>query len=138
MIQEFIQQATKGLGIDESSAKSATGGILKLIQDQADGNDSQELFGKLPGALELMRGAGSASGAASSGLGGLASAASSLVGGKLGGAMGVFAMLQKSGLSGDQAGSFASMFFKFAQSKVGGDLVGRILGKIPELQKLVG
>jgi hypothetical protein len=64
--------------------------------------------------------------------------ASSMLGGKGGAALGALATLQQSGLDAQKAGSFVSMFFNFAKSKIGGDVVARVLGKMPELAKLAG
>ncbi|MEX0805911.1 MAG: hypothetical protein WD688_21720 [Candidatus Binatia bacterium] len=49
-MQEFIQMAVSRLGINEDQAKSATGGLLNFLKDQGDGNETQSLIAKLPGA----------------------------------------------------------------------------------------
>ena len=85
-MQEFIQQVTKSLGIPEGTTRSATGGMLQLIQKQADGNDFQSLLQKLPGASDLLS-EGSDKGGGGGLLGGLAKQASSLIGGSGGGAL---------------------------------------------------
>lgn len=140
-MQEFIQMAAKNLGISESQAGSATGGILKMIQQHAAPADAQQLMSKLPGAEGLLGSAPQVMGASAGGgggLGGLMGKAASMVGGKAGGALGAVAMLQQSGLDMSKINQFVPMFFNFAKGKVGADLIGKILGKVPELAKMAG
>ena len=53
------------------------------------------------------------------------------------GALGALAMLQGSGLDMSKLSQFVPMFFTFAKGKAGNELVGRVLGKLPELAKMV-
>jgi hypothetical protein len=142
-MQEFIQMAVKQLGINENQATAATGGILQMIQKHAAPADAKQLIGGLPGADALLQKApqvlGSSSGAGGGGmLGGVLGKASSMLGGQAGGALGAMAMLQQSGLDMKKAGSLVSLFFNFAKGKLGADLIGRVLGKLPELAKIAG
>jgi hypothetical protein len=135
-IQDFIKSAAENLGEDEGKMESATGGLLKLIQDQAGEGDFQELLSALPGASSLLSGdAGDGGGGL---MGGLAGMAASALGGKASSSLGVLQVLGKSGLDTGQIGPFVSLFFGFLKQKGSGELVGRILGKIPELAKLAG
>lgn len=136
-IQDFIASAAGSLGEDEGKIQSATGGLLQLIQDQVEEGDFHDLLSALPGASSLLGGA--SGGKSGDGLlGGLAGMASSALGGKLGSSVGVLQLLGKSGLDSGQIGPFVSLFFGFMKQKGSSDLVGKILGKIPELAKLAG
>lgn len=137
-MEEFIKMATSKLGASESSVRSATSGVLQMIQGKAGAADFSELTTKLPGASELLGQASVSSGKGGGMLGGLMKNASSMAGGKLGATMGLIGMFKGSGLDMKQATAFGPMLLAFVKDKVGGDLVGRILAKVPELQKLAG
>lgn len=142
-MQEFIQNAVKQLGISESTAKSATGGLLGLIQKNVPGGDFSKLMGALPGAQDLLSkfGGGASAAPASGGgggmLGGMLGKAAAMVGGDVGKGLNLANMLQGSGLSLDKAGGFVGMFMNFVKSKAGDGVAQGILGKLPDLAKLV-
>ncbi len=136
-MNDFIQMAVSKLGVSEQSAKSATGGVLDMIQKQVGGGDFSKLLGAVPGAADLLKSAPS-SGGGGGGLGGILGAASGLLGGKAGSILGAASMLEKSGLSLDKAGPFVSMLMDYFKGKAGNDLVSQILGKVPDLKKLLG
>jgi hypothetical protein len=46
--------------------------------------------------------------------------------------------LGQTGLDSSKVGSFISLFTNFLKNQAGADLLNRILGKVPELQSLVG
>jgi uncharacterized protein (DUF2267 family) len=48
VMQEFIESTVNQLGIEEDQAKSATGGLLKLLKNQRGGSEAQTLIAKLP------------------------------------------------------------------------------------------
>ena len=138
-MQEFIERVVSQLGTTETTARSATGGLLQMIQKQADPNDAKQLLNALPGASDLMDSAkGTAAGSSGGLLGGVMKQASSMMGGKLGDSLGVAQMLSSAGLGTSTLGPFVSMFLDFAKQKVGDDVVERTLGKLPELRQLVG
>lgn len=138
-MQDFIQQAAQQLGASESSIQSATGGVLSLLKDKSDDSDFASLAGKIPGLAELATsGQTAAEGTGGGGLMGMVSSSLSGLGGNLGGAASLVSLIGKSGLSTDQAGGFATMLVGFLQQNAGGDLVGKILSKVPELKKLAG
>lgn len=132
---EFVQSAAKQIGISDEAAKSATGGLLGLVKDQAGQGDFDQLREKLPGADSITSDESSGAGSM---LGGAGKMLSGALGGKLGGAAGALGMFSKSGLDAGQAGQFVSMFFNFAKGKAGSGLVEQILGKMPEIKKLLG
>jgi hypothetical protein len=137
-MQEFIDLVVRQLGTSEGTARSATGGILNMIRENADQGDAKEFVAALPGADALLETTENQASEKSGGLlGGALKQASALTGGKLGGALGLAGALSGSDLDKEQFGPFVSMFFDFAKSKVDGDLIARVLGKVPELGRLV-
>lgn len=132
-MQDFIKMVVDNLGTSEETARSATGGLLGLIQQHADKGDAAELLGKLPGAADLLK---ETSGGGGGLLGGIASKLGSAVGGSAGTALGVAGVLKGSGLDSGMFGQFVSMFFDFAKQKAGQELIGRMLSKVPDLAKL--
>jgi hypothetical protein len=137
-MQEFIQMAASKLGISESQAGSATGGILNLIKQHAAPADAQQLLAKLPGADSLLASAPQVLGASTGGgIGGMLGKVAGSMGGKAGGALGALAMLQGSGLDMSKISQFVPMFFNFIKGKAGNELVSRVLGKLPELAQMV-
>ncbi len=138
-ITDFIQMAAQQLGESEGTTKSATGALLGVLQQNADGGDFKQLLGAIPGASGLLS-AGAAAGESSGG-GGLMGAVGSMLGGGgggIGGALGAIASIQKSGISGGNVGGLVSLFMTFAKSQAGEGLIQRILGSVPELAKLAG
>ena len=136
-MKELIDQITSQLGVPESNASAATSGVLELIQNNAGEGDFKELLSKLPGAsslLEQSASSGAQQSAAGGLLGGVLGAAASGLGGKLGAAVGLMDVLGKSGIGSDQSGNFLSLFMNFVKSKAGGELLGRVLGNLPELK----
>lgn len=130
-MQEFIDMAMKSLGTDEKTTRGATGGLLNLIQKNADGGDFQELLGKLPGADLLMK-EGPSPGA------GLGGAIGGLVGNLAGGndvakAIGSLGFLSESGIDAGKIAQLVPLFLSFVKDKAGQDLLSRLLGKLPEL-----
>lgn len=156
-MQDFINMAVKQLGINEGQAKSATGGVLGMLQGQMGGGDFQKLMGLLPGAQDLMKGATAGGGggggggiagalggmlggkSGGGGLGGLANMASGLLGGDKGGggAGQLLSLLGNSGLSGDTAGGFLKLFIDYVGGKGGGDLLKGVTGNM-DIAKLHG
>ncbi|MFO0932706.1 MAG: DUF2780 domain-containing protein [Planctomycetota bacterium] len=135
-INDFIDMATKQLGVSSGAAQSGAGGLLSMLKDKVGG----DLFGKvaaaIPGAADLV---GKAPGAGGGGvLGGLMEKAGGLLGGSAGGAMGVAAMLGKAGIPLDKARGFGEMFLNFVKSKLSPDLLKSLLAKAGDLGKLVG
>ena len=133
-MQDFIKMVVDNLGTDEKTARSATGGILGLIQQHADKGDADELMGKLPGAADLLK---ESTGGGGGLLGGITSQLGTAIGGGAGTALNVAGVLKGSGLDSGMIGRFVSMFFNFAKQKAGQELVGRLLTKIPDLAKMV-
>ncbi|MEN6642967.1 MAG: DUF2780 domain-containing protein [Armatimonadia bacterium] len=132
-MQEFIQMVTQRLGISESQATSATGGLLKGLQQHISEQDFSELQEKLPGSQEVMQEAPEQEAAGGSLLAKVGS-----LGGTLGTVGGLIAPLTKSGLTQDKASGFIQMFLDYVRSKAGADLLGRIVGQVPGLSALAG
>ena len=153
-MQDFINMAVSQLGINEGQAKSATGGVLGMLQGQMGGGDFQKLVGMLPGAQELLKGATGGGGTAAESGGGIGGALGGLLGGgsgsglagmvsgllggdKGGGVNQLLGLLGNSGLSGDKAGGFLKLFLDYVGGKGGGGLLKGVLGNA-DLAKLLG
>lgn len=161
-MQDFINMAVSQLGINEGQAKSATGGVLNMLQGQMGGGDFQKLVGMLRGSQDLMKGVAGGGGSSGGGggggiagalggmlggksgggggLGNLAGMASGLLGGNKGGGVGLnqmLGLLGNSGLSGDKASGFLKMFIDYVGGKGGGDLLKGVMGNT-DIAKLLG
>ena len=136
-MQDFIQDVASKLGVGTDTAEAATGGLLGLIKQNADGGDVSEMLGKLPGAEGLIESA-SAGGGGGGLLGSIGGALSGALGGGGGNALGAVEALTKGGLSMDKLGSFLSMFKQYVQPLLGADLLKRLLGSVPGLGNLLG
>jgi hypothetical protein len=134
-MQEFVQSAARSIGVSGEAAESATGGLLNLIKEQAGRGDFEKLLGNLPGA-DVIASAAPSSGSGSV-LGGVGKALGGSLGGKLSGAASVLGVFEKSGLDLGQAGQLVTMFFNFAKGRAGSELIDQILGKMPEIKKLL-
>ena len=119
-IQSFVQQAAQSLSIDESVSRSATGGLLEMVQQRAGDDLFSQVADKIPG------------------VGALASEAHSLLGGNAGAALSAMALLKQTGLDSDQGTKLAMMLFEFIKNNVGPELTDQLLDKAPELRKYLG
>ena len=135
-MQDFLRSAAAKLGIGEDQAASATGGILDMIKDNADGGDVKEMLAKVPGASDLMGKSDSGGGG-----GGMLGALGGMLGGgagkSLGGALGLADVLSKTGLDASKLGGLLEMFQEYVQPLIGNDLVKRLLAKIPGIGDLL-
>lgn len=129
-MQDFLTQAAAQLGISTDEAAGATGGILDLIKENADGADVSEMLSKLPGASDLM---GKSSGEG----GGLLGSIGGMLGGGAGEALGAADLLAKSGLSLDKLGDLLGLLKKYVQPLLGEDLVKRLLSQVPGIGDLL-
>ena len=139
-MDDFIQSVTSQLGIDESTAKSATGTALGFLKNGL-GDQFSAVAEKLPGAEDLISSAPASDASDSGGgglLGSLKDAASSMLGGGAGEGIELMSALQNAGLSAEQGGSFVTMLIDFIKSKVGDGVMAQITEKIPMLKTLVG
>ena len=139
-MDEFIQMVTKQLGVSDETGKSATGGILKMLQDQLGSDVFDKVKAQLPGVQGLIGAAeksGEKSGDTAAGggglLGSLTSMAGSLLGGKAKGLAEIAATLAKSGLSADKIPQFMTMLIEFLKQKLGNDLFATVATKLPDL-----
>lgn len=135
-MMDFIQSASQKLGIGEDTAKSATGGILGMVKEHASAADFSELAAKIPGVSGLV-GAAPAADTGGGGIGGMLGGIGGALGGS-GGAIGALGGLAKAGIPLDKIGDFAGMFTGYLKGKLSGDLVKRLLSKVPGLSNLVG
>lgn len=129
-MDEFINSVTGKLGIDSSTAKSATSSLLGLIKKEGDSSAVGELFAKLPGASAMADAGGSA--------GGLLGKVSGMLGGTLGSGGAALGGLAKSGLSADKIPDFVQTFIDWAKEKAGPDIVNKVVAAVPALKSIVG
>lgn len=129
-MQDFIRDAAGKLGIGETQAASATGGLLDIIKQHADPGDMQAMLDKVPGAKDLI-------GKDGGGDGGLLGALGDVLPGGAGKALGAVQILQKTGLDAEKLGSLADMFKKYIEPLLGGDLFKRVMAKVPSLGDLL-
>ena len=145
-MQDFIAMAASKFGLSEGDASNLTGGILGQIKEHVSGDDFSALAAKIPGLDALA--ASDAEPAAGGGgglLGGLSSAlgggGGGLLGGlaeKVGGAAGIMGLVEKSGLSMDQAGGFLTSLVTWLKEKAGGGVVEKIVAQVPALKSILG
>lgn len=137
-MEELIQMATTQLGLPEERVRSATGGLLQMMQGNSDEKDFSTLLQQVPGADKLVKAAPAADGGESGGmLGGLLNTAAAAVGGKAGSALGFAGIMSQSGLDAGQLGSLGAMLLPFLKGKVGGEVLGKLVSRIPELNSLL-
>ncbi len=133
-MDEFIQMVTRQLGVSNETGKSATGGILKMIQDQIGGDLFAKVQEQLPGVQGLIGAAEKSQAAGGGGLmGSLTSMAGSMLGGKAKGYADIISALTKSGLSADKIPQYLSLLVDFLKEKLGSDLFAKVVAKLPEL-----
>ena len=135
-MDEFIQMLAKQLGVSDETVKSATGGILKMLEDQLGSDLFAKVKVQLPDAQGLITAAEKSGASESNGgglVGSLASIAGSLLGGKAGELADLTGALTKSGLSVDKIPQFMSMLIEFIKQKLGNDLFATIAAKLPDL-----
>lgn len=134
-LSDFIDMATKQLGVSAGAAESGAGGLFALLKDKVGG----DLFGKVAAAIPGAEAAtAKAPAAGGGGLGGLLGKAGALLGGKAGDAAGVAAMLGKAGIGLDKARGFGELFVNFLKQKLSGDLLKSLLAKAGDLGKIFG
>lgn len=131
-IGDFIDLATKKLGLSAGAAQAGTGGLLSVLKEKLGGDLFGNVAAAVPGAGE-MAGKAPAAGGGGGGLGGLLGKAGGLLGGSAGQAVGVAAMLEKSGIGLDKVQGFARLFMDFLKSKLPPDLLKSVLAKVGDL-----
>ena len=139
-MNDFLASVTSQLGLDESTAKGATGSVLGFLKSGL-GDQFSEIADKIPGAEDLIRAAPDPSESSSGGgglLGSITQAASSMLGGNAGEGMELMGSLSKLGLSTDQGGSLISMLIDYIKDKVGEQAVAMITEKLPILKSVLG
>lgn len=130
MIDDFLSMASEKLGATASNTKQATSGLLGLVKEHADKADFSALADKIPGLGAL---ADSTDGAEDGG-GGIGG----MLGNVLGGGASNITQLLGSGFDISKIGDLVGMLKEWLMNKVGGDLVGNIFKKLPDLGSLLG
>ena len=138
-LQSFLSETSAKMGVSLDSTKSATSVLLGLVGQKAGEDQLAALTDKIPGLTALRRAPQEST--RSGGLGGMISglgqAMTGAPGDKLGGVASLLGAFQDSGLDLNQSGTFVNLFFSFAKSQAGKEIVDRIVGKMPELGKLI-
>jgi len=132
-MQEFIEMVMERLGISEEQARSATGGLLRGLQQNVNELDFDELRSSLPDSTEIMQETPEHEAAGGSVLAHVGS-----LGGTLGSVGGLIGPLTKAGLSQDKASGFIQMFLEYVRSQAGPGLLERIIEQMPALSSLAG
>jgi len=129
---DFVELASKQLGIDSDTATSATSGVLNLLKGQDSGSAGDNLLGAIPGAQDFLSKNSGGGGA----LGGLMGGLGSMMGGS-GAAAGALASLAAGGLDTNKIGPFVSMFIDYAKQKAGPELVEQFLKAMPSIGQMM-
>lgn len=139
-MNDLINEVIKQLGVDEPTAKNATGAAMALLRD----NVGDDLFAKIghavPGAGDLADQAPAASAhPADDGglLGSLAEMASKALVGDASKGIDLGAVFGESGLPLDKIGPFVATVVGFLKKALGEDAVAQILDKLPLLKPFV-
>ncbi len=127
-MEEIIRAVAEKVGLDEETAQSVVGTLLSFVRDAADEEDANALLDQLPGAQELVDGAGGES----EGGGGLMGMLGGMLGGSLGSAMSAFSQLQEKGLDMDQIGEAGKTLFGQLSEQLDSDLVRRVVANVAE------
>ena len=125
-MEEIIRAVAEKVGLDEETAQSVVGTLLSFVRDAADEEDANALLDQLPGAQELVDGAGGES----EGGGGLMGMLGGMLGGSLGSAMSAFSQLQEKGLDMDQIGEAGKTLFGQLSEQLDSDLVRRVVANV--------
>ena len=128
-MEDVVARLAAQFGMTEGKTRGAIGVLLKLIDAHAAPQDVALLLEKLPGAQALLN---EAKQSKRSG-GGLFSSLAGALGG--GGLMETATELQKQGVGMSQMRPFITAFAEQAEEKAGRDLVERIAGSIPGLDR---
>jgi hypothetical protein len=132
---DFVELASKQLGIDAGTATSATSGVLNLLKGQDSGSAGDNLLAAIPGAQDFLS-SNSGGGGGGGALGGLMGGLGSMMGGS-GGAVGALASLAAGGLDTNKIGPFVSMFVDYAKQKAGPELVEKFLKAMPSIGQML-
>lgn len=141
-MDELIGQITSQLNMETDKAETGVGALLSIIKEKAADGDAAALLGALPGSEDLISKASAlaSDGAGAGGglLGGLMSKVSTLMGGSsTGEIMGMLSKFQGAGIGMDDVKGMAPMLIGFAKEKAGPELVDKIIGQVPGLDKLL-
>jgi len=138
-MNEFVKNIVSSMNVDEDTAKSATGALLKAARE----NLSSEDYSKLAENVENVDGLIAQSPQEKKPEQGIKEAAQGLLGratealgGESGGSIGLGALLAAAGLKPDQMPDFVQKFLDYIQEKVGSDITGNMLSKMSGLLDL--
>ena len=135
-MEELITNIASKVGIDEALAQKAVSIVLSLVQSQGDDSVVGQLFDKMPGAADLAS-SGSSALESGNGGGGLMGMVGGLLGGSGGEIMSALSQLQSDGLETGQIKDIGGEVLNYAKEQGGEDLVEKLTGSIPGLDKFL-
>jgi len=115
-MNELIARLTASAGLDEATARKATGLVLAFLAKEGPSEPIAKLLDGMPGAREAMVAAGPGAG---------------------GGIMGLGAEMMGAGLSMAQIQTVGRELFDAGRESVGEDTMGEIVGGVPGLSQFV-
>jgi hypothetical protein len=134
-MKELITRVSEATGLDDATAQTAIGHVLRFMLDHAGESNVAELVGKIPDAQQAMASAAATSDAgvtavigAVKGVLGFGKIDMNILGGKLG----------NLGLSEKQMRELLKEVFAYAESLIGKDGVAKIFNAMPHLSKFMG
>jgi uncharacterized protein (DUF2267 family) len=147
-VDEFIQQMTSKLGIDDSTAKQATAQTMNFVKGQVDASLFEQILKQVPGLemiTELMKSGQTQSTGkdkpqeeAGGGLfGAIAGMAGAYLGKDAAQGLDLINNLKKLGLSMEDITKFVTSLIEFLKKNVSPELVQKVLAQIPALAKMM-
>ncbi|HRF01262.1 MAG TPA: DUF2780 domain-containing protein [Pirellulaceae bacterium] len=139
-IEGLVEQVSKSLGIDATTARGAVAQVMSFLQTQLGEADFGKLLGSIPGTTRLADSVSSASSDAASGglFGAVGQLAGSLFGASAGESLELAGRLQGLGLDSAQIATLASRVADFVQQFAGDDALATLRDKVPALKQLLG
>ncbi|RJG44604.1 hypothetical protein [Mesorhizobium sp. DCY119] len=138
-IQEILTTVSSKAGLDEPTTEKAVGTILSVLEHEAEGTRVAELFGSIPGSLDLARQydvmAAQPAGGSGGGLfGSLTSALGGALGEKAGALINGISQLRSTGLDATQIRQAGTTLIQQAKTAAGPDVVNEIVESVPGLK----
>ncbi|MFW6437452.1 MAG: DUF2780 domain-containing protein [Armatimonadota bacterium] len=138
-MNDFVKRIVSSMNVDEDTAQSATGALLKAARNNLSAEDYAKvaenvenvdgLIAKSPQEQKPDQGVKEAAQ-------GLLGRATEALGGDTGGSLGIGTLLGAAGLKPDQMPEFVDKFLDYLREKVGSDVVGNMLSKMSGLLDL--
>ncbi len=138
-MNDFVKNVVSTMDVDASTARSATGALLKAARENLSSDDYATLAESVDGVDELIAESPQEKkpeeGIKEAAQGVLGRTAEAL-GAETGGSLGVGTLLGAAGLAPDQMPRFVEMFLEYTREKAGADVVGNMVSKMSGLLDL--